>query len=407
MENKKLTSNLQKGDRIVSENMKDLLQAKDSLFVFPKVGDILEGKVIEKGRNRIFVDLGNLRLGVVYKNEIDLSMYDVQNIKVGELLPVKILELENNDSLIELSLKEAGLDKVWQEFSELKEKGETFPVTVQDANRGGLIIQLHGIQGFLPVSQLSPEHYPHVEGGDKEEILQHLKSFVGKELEVKILDLDRKTAKLILSERAKASRETKEKLAKYTVGQIIEGEISGIVDFGAFITFEGIEGLVHISELGWQLVESPANMVNVGDKVQAKIIAIENDKVSLSLKALKLNPWDAIGEKYKKGDLIEGLISRYNPFGAFVRVEPEIQGLAHISEFKNYEDMIARLKIGEKYTFRITMLEPKEYKMALRLIDLEKETSTDSDIISEDSPDDVRETTSIEENTSPKEEPTS
>lgn len=372
--NKTLTSNPQKGDRILSENMKDLLQAKDSLFIFPKVGDVLEGRVVEKGRNRIFVDLGNLRLGVVYKNEIDLSMYDAQNIKVGESLPVKILELENNDGLIELSLKEAGLDKVWQEFLNLKEKGETFSVLVQDANRGGLIVQLHGIQGFLPVSQLSPEHYPHVEGGDKEEILQHLKSFVGKELEVKILDLDRKATKLILSERARASREIKEKLAKYTIGQVIKGEISGIVDFGAFITFDGIEGLVHISELGWQLVESPANMVNVGDKVEAKIIAVENDKVSLSLKALKPNPWDLVEEKYKKGDLIEGLVSRYNPFGAFIRVEPEIQGLAHISEFKSYEDMLSRLEMGKKYTFRITMLEPKEYKMALRLIDLEKES---------------------------------
>jgi small subunit ribosomal protein S1 len=351
-------------------NMKDLLSRTEPLFVLPKVGDVIEGRVVEKGRNRIFFDLGSLRLGVVYKGEIDLSLYDMQTIRVGDTLPVKILLLENEDGLVELSMREAGLDRVWHEIEALKESGEVFSLEVKDANRGGLMAELKGVPGFLPVSQLSSEHYPHVEGGDKDEILRRLKQFVGTELEVKVLDLDRKTGKLIFSERAKVSKEVQEKLSSYSVGQVVEGVVSGIVDFGAFITFDGIEGLAHISELGWQLVERPEDVVKIGEKVSAKIIAMEGDKVSLSIKSLRPNPWDAISGKYHVGDTIDGVPVKYNPFGVFVRVEPEIQGLAHISEFENYEQMVSSLIIGNSYRFTITMLEPSQYKMALSPLDI-------------------------------------
>lgn len=353
------------------EGMRELLQSKDLSFSLPKVGDIVEGRVIEKGRNKIYIDLGPIRTGVVYKSEIDLSLYDMHGVEVGDVIPAKIIEIENEEGFVELSLREAGLDKVWQDLIKLKEEGTVFKVTIQDANRGGLIAQVKGIQAFLPVSQLSPDNYPHVDGGDKEQIFQHLKGFAGKEIEVKILDLNRKTSKLILSERAKASKEIKEKLDKYSTGQVIEGEVSGIVDFGAFVTFDGIEGLVHISELGWQLVEHPQDVVSVGEKIKAKIISIENDKVSLSLKALKPNPWDKVAETYKKGDIVKGTVSKFNPFGAFVKVGPEIQGLVHISEFEDYNHMTKSLEINKEYDFRITILEPGEYKMALHPIILD------------------------------------
>ncbi len=352
-------------------NMKDLLQEKEISFTLPKEGDVIEGLIIEKGRNKIFFDLGPIRTGVVYKPEIDLSLYDANSIKIGDTLAVKIIHLENEEGLVELSLREAGLDRVWEELKELKDKNEVFKVKIQEANRGGLVARTKGVQAFLPVSQLSPENYPHVEGGDKEEILKRLQDFAEKELEVKILDLDRKSNKVILSERAKASKETKEKLEKYSVGETVKGKVSGIVDFGVFITFDGIEGLVHISELGWQLVESPENIVDIGDEVEAKIIAIEDDKVSLSLKALKPNPWEEIADKYKVGDIIEGTVSKFNPFGAFIKIGDEIQGLAHISEFESYEDMTSALEIGKSYGFKITMLESKDYKMALQLLDSE------------------------------------
>jgi small subunit ribosomal protein S1 len=238
-----------------------------------------------------------------------------------------------------------------------------------------LLANVRGVQAFLPVSQLSAEHYPRVEGGDKEKIFSELKEFIGSSLEVKVLDLDQRANKLILSEKAKASKALQEKLSQYEVGQTIEGTVSGIVDFGAFITFDGVEGLAHISELGWQLVEDPHDVVTMGETVSAKIIGIEDDKVSLSLKALKANPWDEIDRAYSTGDTVEGTVVKFNPFGAFVRVGPEIQGLAHISEFESYDQMTQLLELGKTYAFRITMLEPKEYKMALRLLSREKSAS--------------------------------
>jgi small subunit ribosomal protein S1 len=361
------------GPALAKNGMKELLGSGETLFSFPREGDIIEGLVIKKGRNRIYFNLGALRTGVVYRSEIDMSLYDVEGLHEGQTLPVKILSLENEEGFVELSLREAGLDKTWQELRMFKEKGEAFSFTVEAANRGGLMGTIRGVAAFLPVSQLSPEHYPRVEGGDKEEIFRQLKEFVGREIEVKILDLNQKTNKLILSEKAKASHAIEEKLAGYSVGQVVEGTVSGIVDFGAFVTFDGIEGLVHISELGWQLVEDPRSVVSIGETVQAKVIAIEGDRVSLSLKVLKPNPWEEIARTYKKGDIVEGVVSKFNPFGVFVRVGAEVQGLAHISEFKNYEEMTARLEVGKTYQFRITMLEPENYKMALRLLELEAE----------------------------------
>lgn len=351
-----------------TQSMKELLSQKGDLFEFPKEGEIIDGTVLDKGRHKIFFDLGQLRTGVVYKTEVDLSMYDVNEITVGQKLPVKVLALENDEGFIELSLREAGLDRVWNEIRDLKENGTVFEVTIDDANRGGLLANVKGIQAFLPVSQLAPDNYPRVEGGDKEKIYQELQKFVGGKLELKILDMDQTESKLILSEKAKVSKALEQKLEDYKVGQVIEGEVSGIVDFGAFITFDGVEGLAHISELGWQLVEDPHNVVSLGETVQAKIIDIEGDKVSLSLKALKPNPWDAIAEKYSVGDEIEGEVVKFNPFGAFVRVAPDIQGLAHISEFGGYDKMASALEVGSTYTFKVTMLDPKEYKMALRLV---------------------------------------
>jgi len=354
-------------ENVRGQEMKELLAQKGELFEFPKEGEIVEGKVLEKGRNKIYVDLGAFRTGIVYKAEIDLSMYDVNEISVGQIIPAKILLLENEEGFVELSLREAGLDKTWDELKALKDSGDVFNVEIVDANRGGLMANVKGVVAFLPVSQLSAEHYPRVEGGDKEKIFEELKQFVGKSLEVKILDLDQNAEKLILSEKAKVSTALKEKLEKYAVGQTVSGTVSGIVDFGAFITFDGIEGLAHISELGWQLVEDPHDVVTVGEEIEARIIEIDGDKVSLSIKALKPNPWQEIATRFNVGDTIEGEIVKFNPFGAFVRVSPDIQGLAHISEFGGYEEMTNALKVGESYSFVITMLEPQEYKMALKL----------------------------------------
>ena len=352
--------------------MKDLFQEKGNLFVFPKVGDTVAARVIEKGRNRVFVDIKAFRTGVIYKGEMETSNLNIQDIKPGDILMVKIIDLENKESLVEVSLNEVGLDQAWDEIRALKASGETAEVKITGANRGGLTAVLNGLAAFLPASQLASGNYPHVEGGDKEEILKSLKKLVGQSVTVKIIDFDQKASKIILSEKAQVSKETETKLTGYALGDIISGEISGLVDFGAFVMFNGIEGLIHISEIGWQLVEKPSDFLKIGDQIQAKIIDIEGDKVSLSLKALKPNPWDEVEKKYKKGDVVMGTIAKFNPFGAFVKIDSDIQGLAHVSEFKTYTNMVAAVELNKAYQFKITLLEPKDYKMALQPIsDLE------------------------------------
>lgn len=347
-------------------SMKDLLQDKGVSALFPKAGDTAQGTVIEKGRNRVFLDINAFRTGILYKSEIDASQTNFQDIKKGDVLTVKIINLEDKNGYVEVSLSEAGLEKAWEEIKALKLSGETLDVKITGANRGGLTAQVDGLAAFLPVSQLSSSNYPHVEGGDKEEIMKLLKKFVGQTITVKVLDYDQKMGKVILSEKAKVSKELEEKLAGYKVEDIVDSKVSGIVDFGAFVTFNGIEGLVHISEIGWQLIDKPSDILSIGDPIKAKIISIDGEKVSLSLKALKPNPWNEVENKYKKGDIVAGTVIKFNPFGAFVRIDSELQGLAHISEFKTYQEMTRALELNKVYPFRITMLEPKEYKIALQ-----------------------------------------
>lgn len=223
----------------------------------------------------------------------------------------------------------------------------------------------------MPVSQLSAENYPRVEGAESLKILKELQKFVGQEMEVTIFDLDTREGKLILSERAKEIEKVKELLKNFKVGDTVEGEITGITDFGVFIKFnEGeLEGLIHISELDWQLIENPADVVKVGDKVKAKIISILGSKVSLSLKALKEDPWKGVEEKFKKGEIVSGMVCKFNPYGAFVKISPKIQGLCHISEFGTKAKMESSLEVGKSYQFEILSIEPEEHRMSLKLVE--------------------------------------
>ena len=362
--------------------MKDLFE-KENLLKPPKVGEIVEGKIIGKGKSAIFLDLGPFRTGIIYGKEFYEAKDKLKNLKIGDKVFAKIIDLENEEGYIELSLSQASNELTWEELKQKKEKGEIVLVKILGANRGGLVTEIKGLPAFLPVSQLLPEHYPRVEGGDTIKILKELQKFIGKELEVKILNLDQRTGEVILSEKARESEKIKEILKNYKVGDIVEGEISGITDFGAFMRFGknlahqnfvkqnlgGLEGLIHISELDWKIIEDPTEIVKVGEKVKAKIIDISGDKVSLSLKALKKDPWLSVEKKYKKGDIISGKVTKFNPFGAFVQITPKIQGLIHISEFGTKSKMEEVLKIGKKYNFQILEIRPEEHKMSLKLME--------------------------------------
>jgi len=348
--------------------MKEFLEK--NTFLRPlKVGQITEGKVIAKGRSSLFLDLGLFGTGIIYGREFFESKEELKNLEIGDKVFAKVLELENKEGYVELSVSGASKELTWEELKQKKEKGETLKVKILGANRGGLLTEISGISAFLPVSQLKTAHYPRVEGGEASKILKALQKFIGKELQVKIFDLSQREEKLILSEKAKEAEKVKEILKKYKVGQVVEGEITGVTDFGAFVKFgpENLEGLIHISELDWAMVENPSKIVKVEEKVQAKIVEISDDKVSLSLKALKKDPWKDIEKKYKKGDVISGKVIKFNPFGAFVQISKKIQGLVHISEFGNPQKMAEMIEIGKKYNFKILSLDPGEHKISLSL----------------------------------------
>ena len=356
--------------------LKDIIKKPDAAVNPLSVGATIEGKVVARDRSSLFIDLGINGTGIIYGKEFYSVKDVIKNLKVGDKVFAKIVEVENDEGYRELSLRDATKEIGWQRLRELKESGQILSVRVTGVNKGGLLTSLDGIQAFLPVSQLAPEHYPRVVDADKQKILKELQKFIGKTLEVKILDLLAQENKLILSEKAKSEEKTKEVLKNYKKGDIIEGEITGIADFGAFIKFplptedknEQIEGLIHISELDWQLVENPAEVVKVGETVKAQIIDINNNQVFLSLKSLKKNPWEEIEKEYKKGDIIKGKVTKFSAFGAFVEIMPKIRGLCHISEFESKEKMEEQLKVGETYNFQVLLIEPKEHRMSLKLV---------------------------------------
>ena len=282
---------------------KDTVKKTDAINPL-SIGATIEGKVVARDRSSLYIDLGINGTGIIYGREFYAVKDVIKNLETGDKVFAKIVEVENDEGYRELSLRDATKEIGWQRLRELKESGQILTVRITGVNKGGLLTALDGIQAFLPVSQLAPEHYPRVTDADKQKILKELQKFIGKTLEVKILDLLAEENKLILSEKAKSEEKTKEVLKNYKKGDIIDGEITGIADFGAFIKFpvsedgelkeNGIEGLIHISELDWQLVENPTEVVKVGEVVKAQIIDINNNQVFLSLKSLKKNPWEEI-----------------------------------------------------------------------------------------------------------------
>ena len=348
----------------------------DSLFKVvsviqpPKAGDIVDGRVLGKKGPCVYVDLGPAGTGIIYGREYYNARDLIKPLQVGDSVTAKVVELENEEGYTELSLREAGRDKMWQEAGQLIKSKEPLALRVFSANKGGLVMYWQGVQGFLPVSQLTAKHYPRVEGGDKGKILSELQKFVGETLDVIILDIDPKENKLIFSEKNVESEEMKEVLAKYHTGDVVEGEITGVVDFGVFIKIEeGLEGLAHISELDWGLVENPADLFKPGDRVGAKIISVEGGKVSLSVKALKPDPWKAFASQFKKGDIMKGKIKKIDRFGAFVEIpDYSLSGLVHVSEFGSEKSMRDAVSAGNTYHFQILHMNPEEHKLSLSYV---------------------------------------
>ncbi len=348
---------------ITSEAMEKYVEKMPKL---PEEGDVVEGRVIGLEKTELYIDLAPFGTGIIYGREFMNARDIIRKLNIGDIVTAKVLERENEEGYTELSLKEAHQAIVWNEAEDLLKNKTILKVPVKEANKGGLIIEWKGLQGFLPASQLGAEHYPRVEDGDKVKIMEELKKLVGQKIAVTILMAVPKEGKLIFTEKANDQKEREVIVEKYTVGNEVEGEITGIVDFGIFVKIEdGLEGLVHISELDWGLVEDPRKMFKVGEKIHAKIIEINNGKISLSIKALKANPWINAKDRYKKGDDVKGVIIKYNKYGALASIEEGVAGLIHMSEFGTEEKLKEALELGKTYTFKITHFDPKDQKMAL------------------------------------------
>lgn len=375
-----------------------MLEKEKNLNLGLVIGSTIEGIVVAKDRSSLYIDLGIFGAGIIFGREYFQAKDIIKTLSVGDKVFAKIIEIENEDGYVELSLKDASKEMSWDKLKELKEKGEIVKVKITGVNKGGLLGLLENIPAFLPVSQLAPENYPRVADADKQKILRELQKFIGKTLDVKILDLLASENKLILSEKAKTEEQTKEILKKYNKGDVVLGQITGVADFGVFIKFpilndqvkqekfeqveqldqediidsqkqenSSIEGLIHISELDWQLVENPSEVVRVGEIVKAQIINITANQVFLSLKSTKENPWEKAQEEFNKGDIINAKVLKVSSFGAFVEIMPKIRGLCHVSEFESEDKMKEKLITGKSYNFEILTIEPKEHRISLKL----------------------------------------
>ncbi len=339
----------------------------------PNVSDIVEGPVIGIEKSAVYINLAPYGTGIIYGREYLSARDIIKKINIGDNIAAKVVDTDNKDGYIELSLKEARQALIWNEAEEAIKNKKILELAVVEANKGGLLIEWQGITGFLPASQLKTEHYPRVADGDKDKILEELKKLVGQKIAVSIISALPKEGKLIFSEKNPVEKDKEKIIGHYSVGDQVLGTITGIVDFGVFIKIEeGLEGLVHISEIDWSLVEDPRLLFKVGDKVKVKIIEIKDGKISLSIKALKENPWIPAAHKYQKDKLVEGVIIKYNKHGALASVEEGIAGLVHISEFGNETKLREKLELGKTYPFKITLFDPKEQKMALSFIDKAK-----------------------------------
>lgn len=348
-----------------------LLKNDSNLIVIAKAGDLVEGEFIERGAKKAFFDLKKYGTGVVYGLEYVNAQDVLKNLKSGDKILAKVIDPENDKGYVELSLSEAGKQKSWQVIKELADSGEITLVKITGANAGGLLAEINELKAFLPVSQLTTDHYPKVDDGSRAKIAEELKKLVGQSLSVKIIDFNPRTNKLIVSERELLTvANTKTLLEKYKTSDVVDGIVSGITDFGVFIKFANdpdLEGLIHISELAHGLIENPKELVKINDVVQAKIVEIKDGRISLSLKALKENPWDKVGEKYKAGDIVTGVVSRFNPFGAFVVLDKDVQGLIHVSQFGSVEEMKKQLELEKTYSFEVELVKPQEKRIILKI----------------------------------------
>lgn len=339
--------------------MDDLLNGAGAVDV--AIGDVIDGKVLSVKKNEVLVDLGVRGVGLVPRREIGFG----KKYAVGDDVAASIVDSELDNGYVLLSLRKAAKDRGWDEIQKVVESGKSIEVTPYDANRGGLLIEYEGVRGFMPVSQLSAEHYPRVT--DKDEILKRLRDLIGKPMSAQVIDVDQKANKLIFSEKEAIKDGLVDRLTSLKVGDVVKGIVTGIVDFGAFVNVDGIEGLIHISEISWERIATVAERLKVGDVVDSKIISIDKDRLSLSIKQTTSDPWLSEAAKFHVGDEVEGTITRITPFGAFVQISPAVEALVHISELGDGNNPEKLFQLNEKKKFAVIEIDADNRKISLGL----------------------------------------
>jgi small subunit ribosomal protein S1 len=354
------------GPATIAQVLKTELSTAD----WPKEGTVVEVAFMKRLPRKAYFDMGRFGTGIVFGIEMVNAKETLRNLNIGDKLNAKIVALDGEEGHVELSLSEAGKQKLWQQAKELAEAGEVVKAKVAAANAGGLMVTIEGdLKAFLPVSQLSMEHYPKVPDGDRTKISDELKKFIGEELSVKIIDVNPRSNKIIVSEREVLSANVKELLGAYAIGQLVECIVSGVADFGVFVKFADnpqIEGMIHISELDYKLIDNPKDVVKVNDQLKAKIVDIKEGRVYLSLKALKEDPWEKLSGGFKPGDVVQGRVHKFNPFGAVVALDGDLQAMIHISEYGGQDEMKKALIVGQSYPFIIDSVKPEEKRITLK-----------------------------------------
>lgn len=351
-----------------------LLSEIDDMLQEPKSGDIRTGVIVDKRPNELLVDIGFKSEGIVSGRELERVVDDFSSLEVGDQLPVFILR-EDKDGNLQLSISRALAEQDWERAEELMESQAIFDGAVESYNRGGVIVKVGQVRGFVPASQLSSPGTT-VNGDDDAAMEERWAPLVGQDLKLKVIDIDRKRNRLILSERLAMRewrRQQKEQLLEsLKEGDVYEGVISSVADFGAFVDLGGADGLIHLSELSWNRVTHPNEVVAVGDTVKVQILSVDLDRrrIGLSLRRLTPQPWEVISQTYEVGQIVRGRITKLVNFGAFARLDSDgIEGLIHISELSDRRVTHPKEVVseGEEYDLRIIRIDTDKRRMGLSL----------------------------------------
>ncbi|OGC50742.1 hypothetical protein A2716_01750 [candidate division WWE3 bacterium RIFCSPHIGHO2_01_FULL_40_23] len=341
-----------------------------------KPGDIIEGMVVSVSYKEVLVDVGAKSEGIISGFDLDDTDKSYKYLKEGDPIVATVVQAENDQGYLVLSLKKAEREKKWKDMEDAFKTGAVFNVKVIEYNKGGLLVDCFGLRGFIPLSHLDKGHFAKDEGrfasGSETELKERLSVLSGKELKVKVIEVDPEKNRLVLSEKDARpdtdQEEIRKKLDAVKEGDVLEGVVTGVMPFGAFVDVDGLDGLVHISEIAWEKVSHPGKYFSVGDKIKVLVLGVEKDtgKLALSVKRLTPNPWDKVEERYPIGTKVTGFVSKIVPFGAFVNLEKGLDGLIHVSEASG------PLKEGEEVTAVVTMVDGASQKLALSTRQLEK-----------------------------------